>query len=69
MNDSNVIIAGGLLPDIKASYFRIGHMGSVSPNDLLAVLGGLERALAELGHSFEIGESLQTFQMEVLKAN
>jgi alanine-glyoxylate transaminase/serine-glyoxylate transaminase/serine-pyruvate transaminase len=69
MNDSNVIIAGGLLPDIKASYFRIGHMGSVSPNDLLAVLGGLERALAELGHSFEIGKSLQTFQMEVLKAN
>jgi alanine-glyoxylate transaminase/serine-glyoxylate transaminase/serine-pyruvate transaminase len=44
-------------------------MGSVSANDLLAVLGGLERALAELGHSFKIGKSLQTFQMEVLKAN
>ncbi|SDW53873.1 pyridoxal-phosphate-dependent aminotransferase family protein [Flavobacterium degerlachei] len=69
MSVSNVIIAGGLLPDIKASYFRIGHMGSVSANDLLAVLGALERALSELGHSFEIGKSLQTFQMEILKTN
>jgi alanine-glyoxylate transaminase/serine-glyoxylate transaminase/serine-pyruvate transaminase len=69
MADSNVIIAGGLLPDIKASYFRIGHMGSVSANDLLAVLGALERALSELGHSMEVGKSLQTFQMELLKDN
>lgn len=69
MSDSNVIIAGGLLPDIKASYFRIGHMGSVSANDLLAVLGALERGLSQLGHSFEIGKGLQTFQMEILKAN
>lgn len=69
MNDSNVIIAGGLLPDIKASYFRIGHMGSVSANDLLAVLGALERSLSELGQPLEIGKSLQTFQIELLKAN
>lgn len=69
MSESNVIIAGGLLPDIKASYFRIGHMGSVSSNDLLAVLGALERALSELGHSFEIGKGLQTFQMELLNTN
>jgi alanine-glyoxylate transaminase/serine-glyoxylate transaminase/serine-pyruvate transaminase len=69
MVDSNVIIAGGLLPEIKTTYFRIGHMGSVSPNDLLAVLGALERALSELGQPLEVGKSLQTFQMELLKAN
>jgi alanine-glyoxylate transaminase/serine-glyoxylate transaminase/serine-pyruvate transaminase len=69
MTDSNVIIAGGLLADIKASYFRVGHMGSVSANDLLAVLGALERALSELGQPFEMGKSLRTFQMELLKAN
>lgn len=69
MVDSNVIIAGGLLPEIKTTYFRIGHMGSVSPNDLLAVLGALERALSELGHSLEVGKSLQTFQNELLKSN
>ncbi|NRT16847.1 alanine-glyoxylate transaminase/serine-glyoxylate transaminase/serine-pyruvate transaminase [Flavobacterium sp. 28A] len=64
---NNVIIAGGLLPDIKTTYFRVGHMGSVSPNDLLAVLGALERTLSELGYPLEIGKSLQTFQTELLK--
>ena len=69
MGDSDVIIAGGLLPEIKATYFRIGHMGSVSSNDLIAVLGALERALFELGHPFKLGKGLQTFQDELLKAN
>jgi alanine-glyoxylate transaminase/serine-glyoxylate transaminase/serine-pyruvate transaminase len=68
MVDSNVIIAGGLLPEIKTTYFRIGHMGSVCPNDLLAVLGALERALSELGQPLEVGKSLQTFQNELLKS-
>ncbi|NRS90194.1 alanine-glyoxylate transaminase/serine-glyoxylate transaminase/serine-pyruvate transaminase [Flavobacterium sp. 7E] len=66
---NNVIIAGGLLPDIKTTYFRVGHMGSVSPNDLLAVLGALERTLSELGYPLEIGKSLQTFQTELLKGS
>jgi alanine-glyoxylate transaminase/serine-glyoxylate transaminase/serine-pyruvate transaminase len=66
---SNVIIAGGLLPEIKASYFRVGHMGSVSSNDLIAVLSALERALLELGHPLVCGKSLQTFQNELLNAN
>jgi alanine-glyoxylate transaminase/serine-glyoxylate transaminase/serine-pyruvate transaminase len=68
MVDSNVIIAGGLLTEIKTTYFRIGHMGSVSPNDLIAVLGALERALLELGHLKISGKSLQTFQNELLNA-
>lgn len=67
--NSNVIIAGGLLSEIKAKYFRIGHMGSVSPNDLIAVLGALERALIALGHPIESGKGLQVFQNELLKAN
>lgn len=66
--ESNVIIAGGLLSEIKASYFRIGHMGSVSPNDLIAVLGALERSLLELGYTMEPGKSLQAFQNELLKS-
>ena len=69
MGDSNVIIAGGLLPEIKAAYFRIGHMGSVSSNDLIAVLAALERALLELGHLIVSGKGLQAFQNELLKAN
>jgi alanine-glyoxylate transaminase/serine-glyoxylate transaminase/serine-pyruvate transaminase len=46
MVDSNVIIAGGLLTEIKLTYFRIGHMGSVFQNDLYC--RSLERALSEL---------------------
>ncbi len=66
---SNVLLAGGLLSEIKASYFRIGHMGSVSANDLIAVLGALERALLELNHDTEAGKSLQAFQNELLSSN
>ncbi|MCC8360505.1 pyridoxal-phosphate-dependent aminotransferase family protein [Salinimicrobium sediminilitoris] len=63
---SDVILAGGLLSDIKSKYFRIGHMGSVSANDLIAVLGALERALSELGHDINSGKSLQAFQNVLL---
>lgn len=58
----DVIVAGGLLSEIKTTYFRVGHMGSVSYNDLLAVLGALERALQSQNYPFEMGVSLRTFQ-------
>ena len=58
----DVIVAGGLLSEIKTTYFRVGHMGSVSSNDLLAVLGALERALQSQKYPFEMGVSLRTFQ-------
>lgn len=69
MIEADVIIAGGLLPEIKATYFRVGHMGSVSANDLMAVLGALERALIVLGHPLEPGKGLQVFQNKLLKDN
>jgi len=69
MIENDIIIAGGLLPETKNSYFRIGHMGSVSSNDLLAVLGALELALSELGHFYEFGKGLKTFQNAILLAN
>ncbi len=65
---NDIIVAGGLLSGIQTSYFRIGHMGSVSPNDLVAVLAALERSLLELGYDVESGKSLQAFQGELLKA-
>ncbi len=69
LSKDGVILAGGLLPELKTSYFRIGHMGSVSSNDLIAVLSSLERALIELGHPIKAGEGLQAFQNELLKKN
>ena len=64
--EDDVIVAGGLLAEIKSTYFRVGHMGSVSPNDLLAVLGALERALQLLGFPFESGVGLKTFQNNIV---
>ena len=66
MASNNVMVAGGLLAELKTSYFRIGHMGSVSSNDLMAVLGALERALVELGEEIAPGVSLQAFQNQLV---
>lgn len=45
-----IVVAGGLYPSIKTQYFRVGHMGSISPNDLLATVGAVERALGKAGY-------------------
>ncbi len=55
---AGVIVAGGLHPDIKSEYFRVGHMGAVRPGDILAALGALESGLADCGYVFEPGVSL-----------
>ena len=52
---AGVILAGGLHPEIKSEYFRIGHMGSVTQGDLLATVGAIETALASVGYSFRRG--------------
>ncbi len=65
----DIILAGGLLAELKTAYFRVGHMGSVSSNDLIAVLSALEIALLELGHDIKPGMSLETFQSEVLSTS
>ena len=45
-----IVVAGGLHPDAKTKYFRVGHMGSISGNDVLATVGAIERALAKAGY-------------------
>jgi alanine-glyoxylate transaminase/serine-glyoxylate transaminase/serine-pyruvate transaminase len=47
---SDVILAGGLLPGIKESYFRVGHMGSVTGGDILATVATISGALAACGY-------------------
>ncbi|GGW72901.1 hypothetical protein DFQ11_1081 [Winogradskyella epiphytica] len=55
MSQGGIILAGGLLPDLKNSYFRIGHMGSVNKSDLLATIGAIESALKTNGYNHDIG--------------
>ena len=61
----DVILAGGLLPEIKSEYFRVGHMGAVSSNDIIATLSAIEYALKKGGHEFEPGIGLKTFQESI----
>jgi len=44
IRDNGVIVAGGLHPDLKSTYFRVGHMGHV-----LLDLGALERTVTAVG--------------------
>ena len=62
VKEAGVVLAGGLLPDIKAAYFRIGHMGAVKPGDILATVGALETGLAACGYKFEVGTGLTAAQ-------
>jgi alanine-glyoxylate transaminase / serine-glyoxylate transaminase / serine-pyruvate transaminase len=55
INAAGVILAGGLHPEIKTEYFRIGHMGSVSQGDLLATIGAIETGLTGCGYDFAKG--------------
>ncbi len=50
MGNAEVIIAGGLLPEIKTRYFRVGHMGTVAHTDLMNAVRGIARALNQCAH-------------------
>ncbi|MBF5046437.1 alanine--glyoxylate aminotransferase family protein [Aggregicoccus sp. 17bor-14] len=45
-----VVLAGGLHPELKTRYFRVGHMNAVNASDVLATVGAVERALARVGY-------------------
>jgi alanine-glyoxylate transaminase/serine-glyoxylate transaminase/serine-pyruvate transaminase len=64
---AGAILAGGLHPQIKSSYFRIGHMGATTYGDLLATIGVLEQALRACGHHFEPGVGLAAAQQVLLE--
>lgn len=43
---NGVVIAGGLLPTIKDTYFRIGHMGMVNTNHIETTVEAIQKGLA-----------------------
>jgi len=59
---AGVIVAGGLHPAIKDRYFRIGHMGAVSPSDVLTTVGAVERGLIQAGYAIKPGTGLAAAQ-------
>jgi len=59
---AGVIVAGGLHPENRDKYFRIGHMGSVNKADILATIGAIETGLKKCGYNFETGIGVSTIQ-------
>ena len=62
VKQAGAVLAGGLHPEIKAKYFRIGHMGATKPGDLLATVGALEAGLNGCGHQFDLGAGISAAQ-------
>lgn len=61
---AGVVCAGGLHKDIKALYFRVGHMGASvaeGKNDVRAVVQALEQGMEAAGASFTRGAGLAAF--------
>jgi aspartate aminotransferase-like enzyme len=56
-----VVIAGGQ-GAYKDKIFRIGHLGYVDENDVIAAVGALERTLQDLGRPVELGAALGAAQ-------
>lgn len=61
ISEYGVILAGGLHKDIKANYFRVGHMGAINKSDLVATISAIEYALQKQNYTFNLGESVGTF--------
>ena len=67
IKEAGAIVAGGLHPDIKPWYFRVGHMGVVSASDILATVGAIEKGLHQVGYEFEPGVGLAAAQAVLLE--
>jgi alanine-glyoxylate transaminase / serine-glyoxylate transaminase / serine-pyruvate transaminase len=59
VRQAGAFLAGGLHPEIRAEYFRIGHMGSTGMGDTLATVGAVEAGLAGCGYKFEPGAGMK----------
>jgi alanine-glyoxylate transaminase/serine-glyoxylate transaminase/serine-pyruvate transaminase len=50
------------LGKVRGTVFRIGHLGSLNELEVLATLGGVEMALAEMGARVELGAGVRAAQ-------
>ena len=63
-DELGVSIQGGQ-DQMKGKLIRIGHMGYLSPFDMLTAVSALELALAKLGHRFESGTGVAAVQTRI----
>ncbi len=61
------VFASGLIPEIKEKYFRVGHMGSVGPSEIMISVGAIERSLKKNGYNVKLGTGLAAAQEILFK--
>ena len=61
-----VLIAYGYGP-LRGRSFRVGHMGSVTANDILSTVSAIEAALKKFGYAFNYGAGVTAAQRELEK--
>jgi len=61
-----VIVAGGL-GAYKGKMFRMGHMGNIDTNDIVAALSSVERVLHSFGKLSKFGVGVSAYLAEVSK--
>ena len=61
--NEGIELAPGVHPKLQGRYFRIGHMGWVTPNDAMATIAVLERVLKSLGEDVRVGEGVKAAQL------
>jgi len=64
--DEGIVVAGGL-GAYAGKLFRLGHMGNIETNDLVAALSTIERALAKAGKLKAHGIGVGTYLAEIAK--
>jgi aspartate aminotransferase-like enzyme len=57
-----VILAGGQGKVMKNLIFRIGHMGYMTPNDIILALAAVENSLAHIGYPLQPGKAVAAAQ-------
>lgn len=56
VKERGVVIAGGLHPDLKSEYFRVGHMGYSTrrPDHILTTVRAVAEALVACGADVDV---------------
>lgn len=62
---AGVVVAGGLHPELRESTFRVGHMGAVGADEILATLGAIEAGLRAVGCAIEPGAGVAAARREL----
>jgi alanine-glyoxylate transaminase/serine-glyoxylate transaminase/serine-pyruvate transaminase len=65
ISQAGAIVAGGLHPEFKHTYFRVGHMGAVTQGDLLTTIGAIETGLLTCGYQFPAGAGINAAFQEL----